>query len=152
MLSAVGCRRISETCAKVDSYMYVKHQTSAPDLHQGAERGLCSGSGRGRLGSGRDRPGSAHGPTKSVHGRPGSGRGRPKSARGRTGSECGLHSPGGGNVKIFSTRLPDFSHIQSRVDSSLPVPKESAMSQVSAMWRSIGTCQPIHLIVVCTQL
>ena len=143
------CRRVSETCAKVDSYMYMKHQISAPDLHQGAEGGLCSGSGLGRLGSGRSRPGSAHGTTKSVHGRPGSGRGRPRSAHGRTGSECGLHTPGGGNVKIFSKRLPDFSHIQSRVDSSPPAPKESAMPQVSAMGRAYGHVRMGCVVQLC---
>ena len=126
----------------------MKHQTSAPDLHQGAEGGLCSGSGLGRLGSGRSRPGSAHGTTKSVHGRPGSGRGRPRSAHGRTGSECGLHTPGGGNVKIFSKRLPDFSHIHSRVDSSPPAPKESAMPQVSAMGRAYGCMYGVCIAAV----
>ena len=90
-LTDVFCRRISETGAKVDSYMYTKQETSAPDLQQGAEGGS----------------------------RPGSGRTRRSSA-------CSLHTPGGGNVKIFNAQLPDFSHIRSRIDSSPPTQEESA--------------------------
>lgn len=91
----VFCRRISETCAKVDSYMYTKHRRSAPDLHRGAEGGSRPGSGRGRRGSG-----------------------------------CGLHTPGGGNVKIFNAQLPDFSHIKSRIDSSPHTQDELAEQHV----------------------
>ena len=117
--SKMCCRRISEVHAKVDSYMYMKRQMSAPDIHQAAEGGHRPGSGRGRPGSGRGRPGSGHG-------RPGSGCGRPGSGR-------GLHTPGGGNIKIFSAQLPDFSRIKSHIDSSPPMPKEAVESQVSAI-------------------